>query len=1006
MRRNTTENVSTTDVTPLNTNSHEIFRAQHRRYVICLVLALALAFTLEFMTRVVPSEGLFQNAVVKCMGLGAVLIFGTTAVMSVWMVRGASRAKGSVLLGVSALVAMEALALTGTIETWATKAVIGGQGVWHAGTQDLLFVGGLGMLLAGFYFLVFELIVEKHRAEVDRQQLEAEIEERNQIEAALRDSKERYSRIFENTEEGIVLLSENMKIIQFNPRFAEMLGYTPGDLSRIDPLSLIHAQDRHRFSEHHRQLIAGERVERSYEFRIFDRKGRQLYISGSFDLIQSTPGLLCVHGILRDISQRIHSQEAQLYRLQLESIISTASTNFMNSPTEEIDGNIEAVLRMVGEFISADRAYVIQLTDTFGEVMGTHEWSAPDIGPLLRKFTRLQIEDWPDFTKAMQARRAYYVPSVAQMTEELISERKRLEVGAVKTLCAVPMTFQDSLVGVLAVNYVRHEVEVSADTMALLKTIGEIFAGALVRRSTEAALRKSEAKYRSILENMVEGYYEADLAGRFMFFNDSLSKILGYSREELLGKGYKELYSEETATFMFDTFHNLYKSGQPVDIRQWEVKRKDGTTAYVEASGSLIEGEDGKPIGFSGIMRDVTERHIAEEERQQLQVKMQHAQKLESLGILAGGIAHDFNNLLMGVMANASIALDELSADSPVRPSLEHIELSAQRAADLANQMLTYSGKAKFIIKPLDLSILVEEMAHLLEVSTSKRAKLLYNFSRNLPPIEGDPTQLRQVVMNLITNASEAMDGKKGIIDISTSVVEAGSEFFDESYLHFDVSPGKYVCLKVTDEGCGMDAATKERIFDPFFTSKFTGRGLGLASVIGIVRGHKGAIKVDSEFGVGTTFTVLFPASAKAALPIRAPEPAATEDLQGDGTVLVIDDEVLILDVARRILERAGYTVLTAADGFEGLELFKANIGSITLVLMDMTMPRMNGVEAFQEMGRIDPAVPVVLSSGFNESEARSYFKGRKPAGFIQKPYRGAELLVKLHDMLKEVTVS
>ena len=384
-----------------------------------------------------------------------------------------------------------------------------------------------------------------------------------------------------------------------------------------------------------------------------------------------------------------------------------------------------------------------------------------------------------------------------------------------------------------------------------------------------------------------------------------------------------------------------------------------------------------------------------------LERQIQHAQKLESLGVLAGGIAHDFNNLLMGVLGYADLALMDLAPEAPAREYLEGIETSARRAAELAKQMLAYSGKGRFIVRPLDLSALVQEMTHLLEVSISKKSVLKYHFAEGIPSFEGDATQVRQVVMNLITNASDAIGDRSGLIGVRTGAQYCDRDYLCETYLDDDLVPGLYVYLEVSDTGCGMTREQEEKIFDPFFTTKFTGRGLGLAAVLGIVRGHSGAIKVYSEPGKGTTFKVLFPIADEAAECVD-PEAEVRGEWQGAGTVLLVDDEDTVRALGRKMLERMGFSVLAAADGLEGVEVFREHCDDIRFVLLDMTMPHMGGEEAFREMHRIRDDVPVILSSGYNEQDAVSHFAGKGLAGFIQKPYGSVDLKAALRQVLGE----
>jgi CheY-like chemotaxis protein len=378
---------------------------------------------------------------------------------------------------------------------------------------------------------------------------------------------------------------------------------------------------------------------------------------------------------------------------------------------------------------------------------------------------------------------------------------------------------------------------------------------------------------------------------------------------------------------------------------------------------------------------------------------MQQMQKLESLGVLAGGIAHDFNNLLVAILGNAGLALMELPPESPARQTVLAIETAAQRAAELTRQMLAYSGKGRFVIERLNLSRIVEEMAHLLEVSVSKRAVLKYRFAPDLPAIEGDATQLRQVIMNLITNASDAIGDRSGVISISTGLMHADAAYLKTAYMDDALPEGDYVYLEVADTGLGMDEQTAERIFDPFFTTKFTGRGLGLAAVLGIVRSHRGAIKLYTEPGRGTTFKILFPTAGPAVPTPEEPVEAATT-APAVATILVVDDDETVRTVTRRMLEQSGYTVFQAADGAEALAIYRENQGAIDLVLLDMTMPHMDGEETFRELRRIDPRVRVLLTSGYNEQDATERFAGKGLGGFIQKPYRPQELLERIRSIL------
>ena len=390
-------------------------------------------------------------------------------------------------------------------------------------------------------------------------------------------------------------------------------------------------------------------------------------------------------------------------------------------------------------------------------------------------------------------------------------------------------------------------------------------------------------------------------------------------------------------------------------------------------------------VGRFWSFRDITERTRAEQARLHLEKQLLHAQKLESLGVLAGGIAHDFNNILMAIIGNADLALMRVNRESPAVENLHRIEQAAARAADLAKQMLAYSGKGKFVVETIDLNRLLEEMLHMLEVSISKKAVLRLNLHSPLPVVEADATQMRQIVMNLVINASEAIGDKSGVIAITTGCMDCDHRYLKDVWLDENITEGLYVYLEIADSGCGMDQETLSKIFDPFFTTKFTGRGLGMAAVLGIIRGHKGAIKVYSEVGRGSTFKVLLPASGKPPELFNG-EPG-THAWQGSGTVLLVDDEETVRAIGSEMLKELGFTTITACDGREALAIFKQT-PDISCVILDLTMPHMDGEQCFRELRLLNPDVKVIMSSGYNEQEVTQKFVGKGLAGFVQKPYK------------------
>jgi len=351
----------------------------------------------------------------------------------------------------------------------------------------------------------------------------------------------------------------------------------------------------------------------------------------------------------------------------------------------------------------------------------------------------------------------------------------------------------------------------------------------------------------------------------------------------------------------------------------------------------------------------------------------------------------------MGMLGNADLAQLDLPSTHPAQTCLGDIKTAARRAADLCKQLLAYAGMGRFRSEAVNLSALVREMTELLRVTVA-RAQLELALAPDLPSVDADPSQMQQIIMNLLTNAADAVGGS-GTITVATGVQSCDRAYLHSPYLNEDLPEGRYVYLEVSDNGCGMDGTTQHRLFDPFFTTKFVGRGLGLAAVLGIVRAHNGTIKVSSEPGRGSSFRVLLPASEH---PVASQEGegAIGESWRGSGTVLVVDDEAAVRDVATRLLSRLGFQVLAAQSGSEALALLEKASEEVRLVLLDLSMPRMNGEQAFSQLHAMAPDLPVILTSGYNETEMARRFTGQGLAGFLQKPYALQDLARKVRDVL------
>ncbi|WP_306590328.1 CHASE domain-containing protein [Geothrix sp. 21YS21S-4] len=502
-------------------------------------------------------------------------------------------------------------------------------------------------------------------------------------------------------------------------------------------------------------------------------------------------------------------------------------------------------------------------------------------------------------------------------------------------------------------------------------------------RRDARALRESDARFRHLVEVMGDGMWVLDSHGMTTFANRRMAEMLGYRPAEMIGRTLADfMFPEDAASAsQRDLTQRREGIGAQHDFR---FRRKDGSELWSIVTGNPVLDDDGRVVSVLGMVTDITERRRAEQAQLQ-------SQKLESLGVLAGGIAHDFNNLLTAILGNVSLAQMTLPAAAPAQQYLSNLEKTVHRATGLTRQMLAYSGKGRFEVGPLDLNEAVTEMSHLLGVSISKKVSLRFQLQEGLPAFMAEPSQIQQVVMNLVTNASEAIGDAEGVVSIRTELFIYSGEDLIRDFPGQNVAPGAFLALEVSDTGHGMSPEVQARIFEPFFTTKFTGRGLGLSAMQGIVRGHKGGIRVYSEIGKGTTFKLIFPAGTRA-LP-HLPEEAEPEAWRGSGTVLVVDDEEGVRTVAEALLHSMGFDVVTARDGQEALTLFRSAAPPFCAVLMDLTMPHMNGVETYRELRRIDPACRVVLTSGYNEQEAVQSFLGKGLVAFVQKPFQRTDLI-------------
>lgn len=699
-------------------------------------------------------------------------------------------------------------------------------------------------------------------------------------------------------------------------------------------------------------------------------------------IVNSNNEVVGVTGVARDISDRKKFEIKQkLNEARLESL-NTLSL-MMDAPENNIIRfTIEEAVRLTGSKIGYlffikdnrlqhDKIYWTSNTETKCKVVYPMDYSLDDAGiwaDCVRERHPVIHNDYPNYT-----------------------DRKGQPVGHIPILkhLSAPIFHNNKIIAVAGVGNKTSDYD-ETDALQISLLLNGMWE-MLLHKQTVSSLMLSQSRLRALLDSLPHMVWLKDKEGHFIDVNEAFAHMKETNIQDMIGKTDFDYWPADLAESYLDDDREVIKSGQRKFI---EEKTPEGLPVqWFETFKTPIYDPQGNVEGTVGISLDITERKLAEINQEKFNNELLHTQKLESLGIMAGSIAHNFNNLLVGILGNAELTLDELPVDSILRDGIEKIKQAAIRAAEFTNQMLVYSGKGLFEIKTINLNNLIKEMISLIEVSISKKIKLDFNLDPNIHLIKGDNVQLNQVIMNLLTNAAESMGSSEGRINISTGTIDITQEFINQNAIANKINPGTYAFLEVSDSGCGISPEQLKKIFEPFFTTKFTGRGLGLAAVQGIVKSHNGALTVQSELGVGTKFKIFIPVSKASQSESQVQSIVTPTDIYENKTIMVVDDEEHVLTVLDRILSRRKANVIKAKDGVDAIEKFSENNNYVDLVILDVTMPRMNGHEAFIELRKLNPAVKVILTSEFTEKEATEWFKDKGLNGFIQKPFQMESIL-------------
>ncbi len=753
-------------------------------------------------------------------------------------------------------------------------------------------------------------------------------------------SEARYQEIFRNSQLGIYRTTPDGNIVTVNPSLLAMLGFE--SLEELASRNL----DAKGYAPEYSRSEFKEKMEREggvtgLESKWIKRDGTEIIVRENARSVRNKAGCVIFYdGTVEDVTERIRAKEA----------------------LQASEERFRALAALSPDIIST--------FDRGGRIMYSSEAATRIHGYRPEEMVGLATFDLIHPEDRAEVHAAFASILEESATPLSVRYRYRNADGSYRWMEAVALNHLEN-------PHIRGVLAISRDISERIRA--------------EQSLLEDERRYRML--------FAANPHPMLIFARQELTilevnavaiELYGYSLTEFRGLAVPDLLLPGD----LPRFEPILKSLDSTSLGGkvpgvWRHRLKSGQTIDVEIFTSQIEWS-GIP-SYLVLVNNVTERT-------QFEIKLQQTQKLESLGLLAGGIAHDFNNLLTAILGHASISSEDVPKGSQLHMSLSQIQEAAQRAAGLCRQMLAYSGRGRFSVESVDLSEFVRSNSQLLRVSIGCDCDMHLDLRPELPAIQVDTTQLQQVVMNLVINAAEAVGKTEGAIRLATYSLHADREYLAKMYLSPDLPERTYVAFEVSDNGCGMSADTQARIFDPFFTTKFTGRGLGLAAVLGIVRGHGGAIRVESNLGRGSKFTILFPADEDVRLAPsknRNPHVAMQSPIHG---VLVVDDEPSVRATTRTLLERRGYRVLLACDGLEGLAKFRENAREISIVLLDLTMPRLGGEATFRELRAIEPNIRVFMMSGYDEGTEAERLAGLGISGFLQKPFTAQALFSVVDD--------
>jgi PAS domain S-box-containing protein len=802
-------------------------------------------------------------------------------------------------------------------------------------------------------------------------ELEKQVADRKRTEEALRESEKRYHRLFNKGNDAVLvyqLTSEGVpgRFIEVNDNAYQRLGYTREELLGLTPFDIITPHDHDTLPAITEKLFAEKHCLFESVHRAKDGSDIPVNINASLFDFQGQATVLC---IARDITDRKLAEEAlKEAHDELEKRVNERTSELAKA-NEELQAEIierKRAEREVRESVKGWRDSFNSLEDIMLIVGIDYNISKMnDSG--LKLFGKTEAE--------VVGEKCHRVIHGMDEPGDFCPFRKTLETGKP----ALEVDKYEKLFD----KYFNIQTSPIFNDFGEIAGFVDLMRDVTDRKKAEDALRASEEKYRSLVESTEDSVYLVDRHCRYLFINEKHLSRFGVPEDKVIGRTFGEFHAEEETKTFIEKVNKVIETGKSI----WHEYRSPRDGRYFLRTLSPVKGEDEGVITVTVISKDITER-------KRLETQLQRGQRMEAIGTLAGGIAHDFNNVLMAIRGHSSLALADIHPDHPHFKNLGEIEDMVQRGAELTRQLLGFARGGKYDVKPTDLNEIVEKSCEMFG-RTKKEVEVHTKRQEEIWPVEVDQAQIEQVLLNLYVNAWQAMP-HGGDLYVETSHVALGEDYATP----LGVGPGNYVKISVTDTGVGMDKATQARIFDPFFTTKERGRGtgLGLASAYGVIKNHGGIIDVHSEKGKGATFNIYLPASEKQ-VEVREGKPV-DQIVMGSGTILLVDDENVVLGVGKDMLEKIGYKVLLATSGKKAIELYSRHKNDIDLVVLDMIMPHMGGGETYDRMKEKNSKIKVLLSSGYSIDGQAAEILKRGCDGFLQKPFNMKELSVKIREIL------